>query len=260
MKFACVGDNCIDYYQNTKAFFCGGNPVNVAVYVARAGDSASYIGAVGTDRYGIFMLDSLSARGVDVSHVKVLSGETAITTIDLIDGERVFRGYRQGVMAEFALTEEDMEFIAAHDIMVSGRWGNIHHQLPLLRARGVPIAFDFATKLGDEIFEAAVDQVDYAFFSGEKDDPSVQGNLRSICERGAKLAVCTLGEHGSLAFDGKTFTQYGIVPCEVKDTMGAGDSYIAGFLRGILQHLPLEQCMRMGAESSSITLQYFGAW
>jgi len=260
MKFACVGDNCIDYYQNTNAAYCGGNPVNVAVYVVRAGDSACYIGAVGTDRYGQLMLDSLTAHGVDVSLVKVLPGETAISFIDLVDGERVFRDYRQGVMADFRLTSEDMDFIAAQDILVSGRWGNIHLQLPELRARGVPIAFDFATRLGDEVFEAAVGQIDYAFFSGEDDSPAVREQLRAICGRGPRLAVCTLGEHGSLVFDGKAFTRFGIVPCEVKDTMGAGDSYIAGFLRGVLRHQPLEQCMRMGAESSSFTLQYFGAW
>ena len=260
MKFACVGDNCIDFYQNTNSFYCGGNPVNVAVYVVRSGDSASYIGAVGSDRYGQYMCDSLTAHGVDISHVKVLRGETAISYLDLIDGERVFSDYHQGVMANFKLTDADLDFIATHDIMISGRWGNIHHQLSKLRARGVPIAFDFATKLGDEVFNVAVDQVDYAFYSSESDSPSVRDSLRSICERGARLAVCTLGEHGSLAYDGKTFTQYGIVPCEVKDTMGAGDSYIAGFLRGVLRHLPLEECMRIGAECSSITLQYFGAW
>jgi fructoselysine 6-kinase len=260
MRFACVGDNCIDVYQNTNSWYCGGNPVNVAVYVVRSGDGASYIGAVGTDNYGQFMVDSLTAHGVDVSHVKILPGATAKTFINLINGERVFSGYEEGVVADFQLTPEDVDFIAAHDMLVSGHWGNIHDQLSQVRARGVPIAFDFATKLGDEVFEAAVEYVDYAFFSSDGDSTTVRDSLRSICVRGAKLAVCTLGKHGSLAFDGMSFTHYGIVPCAVKDTMGAGDSYIAGFLRGILRQLPLEECMRMGAECSSTTLQNYGAW
>ena len=260
MRFACIGDNCIDVYRNMNSWYCGGNPVNVAVYVVRSGDTASYIGAVGTDRYGQYMLDSLTAHGVDVSHVKILPGETAKTYINLIDGERVFSGYEEGVLADFQLTDDDIDYIASHDIMVSGHWGNIHHQFSRIRARGVPIGFDFATKLGDEVFEIAVDHVDYAFFSSDEDSPAVRESLRSICRRGAKLAVCTLGEHGSLAFDGRSFTHFGIVSCEVKDTMGAGDSYIAGFLRGILRDLPLQECMRMGAECSSVTLQNYGAW
>ena len=42
--------------------------------------------------------------------------------------------------------------------------------------------------------------------------------------------------------------------------MGAGDSYIAGFLKGILEEKTVPECMRMGAENASITLGYFGAW
>lgn len=39
MKIACVGDNCVDYYDNTGEVFPGGNPVNVAVYVRRMAGS-----------------------------------------------------------------------------------------------------------------------------------------------------------------------------------------------------------------------------
>jgi fructoselysine 6-kinase len=260
MKFACAGDNCIDIYQDKNVWYCGGNPVNVAVHIVRSGDSASYIGVVGSDRFGQYMLSSLAAQGVDISHVKVLPGETAKCYLNLVDGERVFCGYQQGVLADFQLAEDDLDFIATHDIMVTGRWGNIHPQLALIRARDIPIAFDFATELGDDVFETSVDYVDYAFFSGEEDSPWVRDSLCAICGRGAKLAVCTLGKHGSLAFDGTAFTHYGIIPCQVTDTTGAGDSYIAGFLRGILRGLPLQKCMRMGAECSSITLQTRGAW
>ena len=50
MKIACVGDNCVDYYDNTGEVFPGGNPVNVAVYVRRMGGQSAYLGAVGTSR------------------------------------------------------------------------------------------------------------------------------------------------------------------------------------------------------------------
>ena len=35
MKIACVGDNCIDFYDETGMACPGGNPVNVAVYARR---------------------------------------------------------------------------------------------------------------------------------------------------------------------------------------------------------------------------------
>lgn len=47
--------------------------------------------------------------------------------------------------------------------------------------------------------------------------------------------VVTRGEKGSMAYDGEKFYYGGIVPCEVVDTMGAGDSFIAGFLYAICE-------------------------
>ena len=44
------------------------------------------------------------------------------------------------------------------------------------------------------------------------------------------------------------------------DTMGAGDSFIAGFLYGILQGKSLQESMEQGAKNSSVTLGYSGAW
>ena len=52
IKIACVGDNCVDFYDNTNEAFPGGNPVNVAVYVRRLGGESAYLGAVGTDDHG----------------------------------------------------------------------------------------------------------------------------------------------------------------------------------------------------------------
>ena len=42
--------------------------------------------------------------------------------------------------------------------------------------------------------------------------------------------------------------------------MGAGDSYIAGFLFGIKEGLDIGECMRRGAANATETLKYFGAW
>ena len=42
--------------------------------------------------------------------------------------------------------------------------------------------------------------------------------------------------------------------------MGAGDSYIAGFLKGILEEKTIEECMKLGAENAAVTLGYEGAW
>ena len=42
--------------------------------------------------------------------------------------------------------------------------------------------------------------------------------------------------------------------------MGAGDSYIAGFLLALLEGESIIECMKEGAQSSSVTIGYKGAW
>jgi pfkB family carbohydrate kinase. len=45
--------------------------------------NSSYTGVVGTDKFGRFMVDSLSKKGVDISHLKVLPGNTAVTHVEI---------------------------------------------------------------------------------------------------------------------------------------------------------------------------------
>lgn len=72
--------------------------------------------------------------------------------------------------------------------------------------------------------------------------------------------VATRGGKGSLAYDGESFYLGQIVPCSVVDTMGAGDSFIAGFLMAWLKKESIPACMRAGAENAAVTLGYPGAW
>ena len=46
----------------------------------------------------------------------------------------------------------------------------------------------------------------------------------------------------------------------VVDTLGAGDSYIAGFLHAALLGKPIPERMRAGSENAAVTIGYVGAW
>ena len=78
-----------------------------------------------------------------------------------------------------------------------------------------------------------------------------RSTLRSAIARGSR---------GSLAWDGTWFYTGGIVSCPVVDTMGAGDSFIAGFLMAWLEGKPVPACMQLGAEQAAVTIGCAGGW
>ena len=166
-RIACIGDNCIDCYDETGERYPGGNPVNVSVYFRRLGTPSSYIGAVGNDENGKMIIGSLQSKNVDVSHVKVLEGNTAITHVQRINGERVFKDDDPGVTAQLSLTEEDVAFIAEHDLVVTGLWGYTEPFLPALKKRGIPIAYDASNHPFLPQCREGIKYADYLFFSDD---------------------------------------------------------------------------------------------
>lgn len=261
MRLVAVGDNCMDVYTNGD-IFPGGNSVNVAVYTARLGGSASYVGFVGTDKNGKAMIEAVKNKNVDVSCLEISEGKTAVTQVELVNGERIFGDYDEGVLENFKLTEKQKNFIYTHDLVVSGLWGNVHDEFKDFHQHGLITAFDAATSPHHERTKAVLPYLNYFFYSIEEgnDSPELREEMRAFHAKGLKVIVVTMGEHGSIAFDGTTFTKFGIFPVEVVDTIGAGDSYIAGFLKGILEGKELKECMEIGARTASETISYFGSW
>lgn len=261
MKVAAIGDNCVDAYEKEGKTYPGGNPVNVAVYLRRMGIEASYTGVVGDDEYGQVMIDALKGKGVDVSHLHREHGSTAVTKVEIVDGNRVFGDYIEGVMEHFRPTDDDVAFLCEHDLVVSGIWGHSESCLERVHESGTTVVFDYSDQPEDPLVDATLAHVDYAFFGLEATDgPELRAFLADKQSRGPKAVIATLGTEGSLAYDGTAYTAHGIVACPVVDTMGAGDSFIAGFIKGVLEKQDIYSCMELGAQSSAVTLGYSGAW
>ena len=74
------------------------------------------------------------------------------------------------------------------------------------------------------------------------------------------VVVMTLGEHGSLAFDGGRMYVGEAVPVEVVDTLGAGDAFIAGFLCSRLKGMGIQRSLAEGHVAASEICGRLGAW
>ena len=85
MKFATVGDNCIDHYIQTQNKYPGGNPVNVAVYIKRLGGQSSYTGLVGMDDFGSIIMDSLKKKGFNDASILKRAGRLDVYSASFSD-------------------------------------------------------------------------------------------------------------------------------------------------------------------------------
>ena len=129
------------------------------------------------------------------------------------DGERILGDYEEGVMADFKLSEEDIEFLGSHELVVSGIWGMRENDLEKIKACGTRIAFDFATKYESPVIDIAIPFVDYAFFAYDGEDEEWMRNfMEEMQKKGAKTVIVTRGTKGSIAYDGTSYTEFGIIP------------------------------------------------
>lgn len=254
LKVIGVGFSCADVYEKLNQFYLTGNGVDWVVHLKRLGIPASILSVVGTDIYGTKMKETLEKEGIDTSYLHTREGETCKMMMDLIGGvDRVHLQEMEGVMKDFSLTEEDKEYIKQFPFMHTDLFGRVLEELPEFRDAGVKVILDFSVFSNDEEYckKEYFANADYAFLSYHKEDVYIIEHMKSIYSYGAGIVTVTLGELGSISYDGHQFYREGIVPSKVVNTVGAGDSYIAGFTYGIMQGWDIPACMKKGAKISA---------
>lgn len=259
-RVCAVGFCCADVYKDLGKFYPTGNGIDWGVHLARMGVQVSAVSVVGTDQYGADMHTALSAEGIDVSHLRTEEGDTCVMLMALKDGvDRVHLEEIEGVMADYALTEEEFEFVKGHDMLHTDLFGNVLEHLKAWHEAGVEVLMDFSVFSRDPEYhcEDYFPYVDYVFMSYDGPIEPTKEWIKHVHSFGPKIVTATRGEDGSVSYDGERFYECGIVPCEVVNTVGAGDSYIAGFTYGILAGEDIPSCQRRGAELSSKVITKF---
>ncbi|WP_010277912.1 fructoselysine 6-kinase [Paenibacillus senegalensis] len=256
MRIVGVGLSVIDIYDNLGKSYPAGNSVDFVIHLSRMGLPTSMISVVGDDPYGQQMIDLLQQEGVDASHMHIEKGRTATFTMTLNDNDRVHLEKVEGVMADFTLSEDDIRFIKQHDCVHTHFSGRVSHYVAEFKEAGLTTVYDYSTRT-DSDAAVTLPHVDYAFLSYKHEDAFIKDYIKWTWQQGPRIVVATLGEQGSLAYDGKTFYKEGIVPAEVVNTVGAGDSYCAGFMHGVFSGLPVQGCMQQGAKLASSIVSRF---
>jgi len=276
-KIASVGDNCVDIYVNAdNAVYVGGNAVNTAVAIRRSGTDCSYVGMVGDDEHGSRVASELAAEGIDVSHLRAVHGKTAYTKILLENNDRIPVDEDIGVQRKYNLDQTELEYVLTHDFChftaftswpsaYEGELENYYDVIPAivrrLHERNVRLSMDFTDVPMDKLLLLCRDQVELGFFSRAcLSDTEICEEAKRLFRYGFKCVVLTRGSKGSCSYNGRDFVFQPIIPVEVVDPLGAGDSFAGAFLSAYLQGQTLEECLEKAAEYAAQVCTRFGGF
>lgn len=253
------GDNVVDCYDDRGQMFPGGNAVNHAVFAQRFGATASYVGAVADDPAGRHIRAALRAEGVDISGLRILPGRTAFCVIGNRDGEREFLRADLGVSI-IAPEAADLDRIAAADAVHTGRSSHVDAHLADFAERA-RLSFDFAV-VRDAARIARIAPLCFlaSFSGGELDDAGVAELQATVLKAGATWCLVTRGDAGAtLAGSGGTW-QVAAAPADLIDTLGAGDTFIARALVGLLRGEAPDAVLATAAEAAARTCGHAGGF
>lgn len=255
MDLLCIGEMVIDFLPGPEPGSylrnAGGAPANVAIAATRSGASAAFLGLMGNDDFGRFLVATLEENGVEVA-LKRLTDE-AVTTMTFVtlgkDGERSFTFVRKPG-ADMLLEPDDIrpEVVAAATIVHIGSCSLSRspsaeatlEALRLARANGRLVSFDvnYRAPLWQSENNAAariaeaLPFVDFLKVSEEEVHLVGGAGGLSLCLRMHDIAVAveTLGARGARCHFGGQVVEVPAPPAAAVDATGAGDAFWGAFL------------------------------
>jgi sugar/nucleoside kinase (ribokinase family) len=244
VKVLGFGDNVIDRFLDRRIDYPGGNCVNFAVFARRLGLDAGYLGVFGSDTHGETIREVLESLGIDVSRCVVREGETGLARVEVVDGDRVFRGGNGGgvsVREPVVLTADLLAYASAFALVHSSVYSSSESELPKLSGAGPLVSYDVSSEdeyrahayLGPLAPHLDLVLASCSHLSGEQ----TMEHLERIHGFGAGLVLGTRGAEGAVLFDGARHHVVAAVPVDaaaVRDTMGCGDAFLAGFVDSLL--------------------------
>lgn len=271
----------------------GGAPANVAVAAARLGAQSAFIGRLGDDLFGQFILRALEASGVDTAAILREPPPTR-TTLAFVevseDGDRDFTFYRSAPAADELLAPEDI----APETLSGASFANFG-SIPLLKdpvrsathrfaalagELGVAVAFDVNLRAhlweGLDAFRETVEPVlglaDLVKVSEDELEPLLGTGdpgegAEMLLDRGASLVLVSMAGAGALY---ATPAFQGHVPAlaieEAVDATGAGDAFLAAVLTHLSESAgwtdderAVREAVRRGTAAGALACTQFGA-
>ncbi|MGZ6346935.1 MAG: carbohydrate kinase family protein [Anaerolineales bacterium] len=259
----------------------GSSSAIFACGAARLGLKTAFIGLCGDDVFGRFMLDEMQRLGVNVSNVVVLPGkQTGLSVIlnrSSAHGTGPNPSSERAILTHAGLISSLKAGDVTEDLLRQSRHLHVgSYFLQTALQPGLPDLFARARSLGLttsldpnwdpsgewQALEGLLREVD-VFLPNENEALALTGSvsvdvaindLRQKC----RTVALKLGAQGALACRGEETAHASALKLQVVDTIGAGDSFDAGFLYGFLKGWSLEKALSLAVACGSLSTRAAG--
>lgn len=256
------------------AVYGGGKGANQSVQCAKLGVHTYHVGKVGQDEFGDFLLAELEKFGVDTTFVKRSKLNTGLAAVNTMEDGSIFSTISTG--ANFDVTVDDIDstgdVFTTSDMVVLQlecpipvveycvRKAKEHDVYCLLNAAPAKPVSPETLRVVDCLM---VNEVEAGFYTGAPitDLASAQQHYQKLLDMTDGIVVITLGPAGSLLCrqDGSIQHFPANTDTKVLDTIGAGDSYVGGFVHQNLQGASDEEACTFATVVANITVTAIGA-
>ncbi|MEU7674196.1 ribokinase [Micromonospora taraxaci] len=242
----------------------GGKGANQAVAAARAGASCSFVGAIGSDAFGVTLKARIAAAGVDTSHLRVVYGTSGVALVMVnAQGENAIMVTPGANDALVGLTEDELATVCAADVLVA------QLEIPVSTVTAAAVA---ARAAGTRVILNAAPARDLPPELLASVDLLVvnEGEARTLAGRGREepralldltpRAVLTLGGEGAWYVDRDgTEVHVPAVPVDVVDSTAAGDAFTAALAVGWGEGRDLVDAVRWASAAGAACVRKLGA-
>lgn len=257
----------------------GGAPVNLLTHLAALGADCSVISRCGNDADGAALREAIRRKHVAIDFIQTDPQLATSQVLVQLDDEGcahydivypcAWDKIQAGEAAKTRVAQSDVFIFGSLSVRDAVSRQALAELLPhasfkifdvnlrpphyrLADLRDMMRQADFIKLNDDELHEIAT-----ALGSPYR---SIEQNIRFIAERTHTRQICvTLGKHGALYFcDGELFAHHGY-RVNVADTVGAGDSFLAGFIHQFLQGKTPPETLAFACALGSLVASRHGA-
>lgn len=255
----------------------GGSAANTMAGFASFGGKGAFIGKTAEDQLGEVFRHDLKAQGVLCATQPLIAGPKTGRCLILVtpDGQRTMNTFL-GAGSELTPDDIDPDLIASAEITYLEGYLFDGEQPKKAFIRAAEIAHEAGHRLALTLSDPfCVDRHRHDFiqlvqnhvdilFANEEEIKSLfmQQNFEdaiSAARGHADIIAVTRGKAGAVIVSGDQIIEIKAAPvAKVIDTTGAGDQFAAGFLYGLTENKPLEDCGRLGALAAAEVISHIG--